>query len=96
MNVNEPVAMIEDLEEGMRHHFVYELGMDWKDPLYLHPPQAITEEVEALRSLYEAIIRYENLSSFNNKDAITSCKYQLYDAKEKAKVILNKTMGNGM
>jgi hypothetical protein len=35
----EPVACVQDLEEVRRKHLVYVNGMDWKDPLYTHPPQ---------------------------------------------------------
>lgn len=32
-----PVACVQDLDEVKRKHFVYEKGMDWKDPLYTAP-----------------------------------------------------------
>lgn len=42
----EPVACVQDLEEVKRKHLVYEMGMDWKDPLYTHPqPKAEQEPV---------------------------------------------------
>jgi hypothetical protein len=33
----EPVAMVQDLDEVLRHRLVYEQGFDWKDPLYASP-----------------------------------------------------------
>ena len=33
----EPVAVVQDLDEVKRKHLVYECGFDWKDPLYTHP-----------------------------------------------------------
>lgn len=39
---NEPVAWIQDLNEVKRKQLVYEQGMDWKDPLYLHPAKTLT------------------------------------------------------
>ena len=50
----------------------------------------LTDAEIALKSLYEAIIRYENLSPFPDKYAMESCEYQLHDAKEKARAILRK------
>lgn len=50
----------------------------------------LTDEKEALKSLYDAVIRYENLSPFPDKYAIESCEYQLHDAKERARTILRK------
>jgi hypothetical protein len=53
-------------------------------------PAELTDAETALKSLYEALIRYENLSLFPDKYAIESCEYQLHDAKEKARAILRK------
>ena len=33
----EPVATVLELYEAKRHHLVYELGFDWKAPLYTSP-----------------------------------------------------------
>jgi hypothetical protein len=35
----EPVAVVQDLDEVKRKRLVYELGFDWKDPLYASPLQ---------------------------------------------------------
>jgi hypothetical protein len=59
-------------------------------PLYTHPAKTLTDAETALKSLYEAVIRYENLSPFPDNYAVESCKYQLHDAKEKAKAVLKK------
>ena len=63
---------------------------DYSIPLYTHPVKELTDEKEALKSLYDAVIRYENLSPFAHAYAAESCEYQLCDAKEKAKAILRK------
>ena len=60
------------------------------EPLYTHPVKELTDEKEALKSLYDAVIRYENLSPFADTYAVESCEFQLHDAKEKARAILRK------
>ena len=52
--------------------------------------KTLTDAETALKSLYEAVIRYENLSPFPDNYAVESCEYQLHDAKEKARAILKK------
>jgi len=87
---NEPVAWMNPvtLECGLGGN------VDWEDtgciPLYTHPAKSLTDAETALKSLFEAVIRYENLSPFPDNYAVESCKYQLHDAKEKARAILKK------
>jgi hypothetical protein len=69
------------------------------EPLYTHPHSGVKAKIladaeTALKSLYDAVIRYENLSPFPDKYAIESCEYQLHDAKEKARAILRKAQGD--
>jgi hypothetical protein len=59
-------------------------------PVYTRPVKELTDEKKALKSLYDAVIRYENLSPFADTYAVESCEFQLHDAKEKAKAILRK------
>ena len=59
-------------------------------PLYTNPVKELTDEEIALKSLYDAIVRYENLSPFADTYAVESCEFQLHDAKEKARAILRK------
>ena len=58
--------------------------------IYARPVKELTDEKEALKSLYDAVIRYENLSPFADTYAVESCEFQLHDAKEKARAILRK------
>jgi hypothetical protein len=52
----EPVAVVQDLDEVKRKHLVYECGFDWKDPLYTHPQPKrewvglTDEEIEKIRN----------------------------------------------
>ena len=46
MNANKPVACIQDLNEVKRKQLVYGQGMDWKDPLYIHPVKTLFIDAE--------------------------------------------------
>jgi hypothetical protein len=103
---NEPVAWMDDFGNvfEMKNKFFYiplythpsehDLGIaeaiGFDKGYKAATAKTLTDAEIALKSLYEAVIRYENLSPFPDNYAVESCKYQLYDAKEKARAILKK------
>jgi hypothetical protein len=61
---DKPVACVQDLDEVKRKHLVYELGFDWKDPLYTTPQQRKPLTEEQLIDLWPSLIMHQHTYAF--------------------------------